>query len=163
MVNHSCVSCSWASLSYKQAYGVDVRIGWNPDSLGITGNCRRSTRRRHRLLRHAEDDVERHQSVAVQAVLVAVARRLKVLAYFPRRLRQSAICAPLLSDDLDGARQRSTGMTDMMDLYGVGDHGGGPTRAMLDEACTGRPHAASVAADGGGPVTPKYEFGTAPS
>ena len=24
-------------------------------------------------------------------------------------------------------------MTEMMDLYGVGDHGGGPTRAMLDE------------------------------
>ncbi len=24
-------------------------------------------------------------------------------------------------------------MTDMMDLYGIGDHGGGPTRAILDE------------------------------
>ena len=24
-------------------------------------------------------------------------------------------------------------MTEMMDLYGIGDHGGGPTRAMLDE------------------------------
>jgi len=25
-------------------------------------------------------------------------------------------------------------MLDMMDLYGIGDHGGGPTRAILDEA-----------------------------
>ena len=31
------------------------------------------------------------------------------------------------------ARERAPGMTDMMDLYGIGDHGGGPTRAMLDQ------------------------------
>ena len=55
-------------------------------------------------------------------------------------------------------------MTDMMDLYGVGDHGGGPTRAMLDEGFHwARPTRTSVAANGGAPVTPKYEFGTAQS
>jgi len=42
----------------------------------------------------------------------------------------------------------------MMDLYGVSDHGGGPTRAMLDEGF----HWA-----GPGHVMPKYEFGTAQS
>jgi len=31
------------------------------------------------------------------------------------------------------ARKRATGLTDMMDLYGIGDHGGGPTRAILDQ------------------------------
>jgi alpha-mannosidase len=42
----------------------------------------------------------------------------------------------------------------MMDLYGIGDHGGGPTRAILDNAFhwTGTGH-----------ITPKYEFGTAQS
>ncbi len=30
---------------FKQAYGVDTRIGWNPDCLGTRGSCRRSTRR----------------------------------------------------------------------------------------------------------------------
>jgi alpha-mannosidase len=55
-------------------------------------------------------------------------------------------------------------MTEMMDLYGVGDHGGGPTRAMLDEGFHwAAPDAATVAADGGAPVTPHYEFGTAQS
>ena len=29
-----CVNCWWANAGYKQAYGVDVRIGWNPDSFG---------------------------------------------------------------------------------------------------------------------------------
>jgi alpha-mannosidase len=55
-------------------------------------------------------------------------------------------------------------MTDMMDLYGVGDHGGGPTRAMLDEGFHwAAPDPTSVAANGGAPVTPHYEFGTAQS
>ena len=28
---------------FQKEYGVDVRIGWNPDSFGYNGNCRRST------------------------------------------------------------------------------------------------------------------------
>ncbi len=54
--------------------------------------------------------------------------------------------------DLKNAREHSPGMTEMLDLYGVGDHGGGPTRAILDEGF----HWA-----GPNHVTPKYEFGTA--
>ncbi len=30
------------------------------------------------------------------------------------------------------ARQDNPGTTELMHLYGIGDHGGGPTRAMLD-------------------------------
>ena len=45
-------------------------------------------------------------------------------------------------------------MTEMMDLYGIGDHGGGPTRAILDEGL----HWAS-----GDKVVPKMQFGTAQS
>ncbi len=52
----------------------------------------------------------------------------------------------------------------MMDLYGVGDHGGGPTRAMLDEgfhwAATERGIWPRM---GGVPLTPKYQFSTAQS
>jgi alpha-mannosidase len=55
------------------------------------------------------------------------------------------------------ARQRATGETEMMDLYGVGDHGGGPTRAILDEGF----HWAGPNSNGGGHVTPKYQFGIA--
>jgi alpha-mannosidase len=38
-----------------------------------------------------------------------------------------------LSKDLATAAQQAPGMRDMMDLFGVGDHGGGPTRTMLDQ------------------------------
>ena len=36
MANRWCGNCSWASAGIKQSYGVDVRIGWNPDSFGYT-------------------------------------------------------------------------------------------------------------------------------
>src|ERR1035441_6843980 len=56
--------------------------------------------------------------------------------------------------DLTAAREKSPGMTEMLDLYGIGDHGGGPTRAILDEGF----HWAAQ-----GHITPKYEFGSAQS
>ncbi len=87
-----------------------------------------------------------------------------MLTYFPHGYGNEDLRPLRLSDDLVAARERSTGMTDMMDLYGVGDHGGGPTRAMLDEGFRwAQPDAAALAANGGAPVTPHYEFGTAQS
>jgi alpha-mannosidase len=59
-----------------------------------------------------------------------------------------------LSSDLVTARERAPGMTEMMDLYGIGDHGGGPTRAILDNGFHWT---------GSGHVTPNYQFGTAQS
>ena len=57
-----------------------------------------------------------------------------------------------LSADLAQARNVAPGMNEMMDLYGIGDHGGGPTRAILDEG----DHWAT-----GDKVVPKMQFGTA--
>jgi alpha-mannosidase len=87
-----------------------------------------------------------------------------VLTYFPNNYVNLNLSPVRLSDDLATARQRSPGLTEMMDLYGVGDHGGGPTRAILDEGFRwAAPSADAVAANGGEPVTPKYQFGTAQS
>jgi alpha-mannosidase len=119
---------------YKQAYGVDVRIGWNPDSFGYNVATAADLQEERRgLLCYAEDDVERHESTAVQAVLVGVAGWVEGAGVFSARLRNEDLSPVRLSGRFATARQRSTGMTDMMDLYGVGDHGGGPTRAILDE------------------------------
>src|SRR5208337_1626696 len=88
----------------------------------------------------------------------------KVLAYFPHDYVNTTLSPVRLSDDLATARQRSPGLTEMMDLYGIGDHGGGPTRAMLDEGFRWAvPSAAAISANGGEPVTAKYQFGTAQS
>jgi alpha-mannosidase len=138
---------------YKQAYGVDVRIGWNPDSFGYTWQL-------PQIYKKSGVDY-----FVTQKMMWNDTNQLpfklfwwespdgsKVLTYFPHDYGNGNLSPVRLSSDLEIARQQAPGMTEMMDLYGVGDHGGGPTRAMLDEGFhwTADDH-----------VTPKYQFGTA--
>jgi alpha-mannosidase len=150
---------------YKQAYGVDVRIGWNPDSFGYNWQLPQIYKKSG-VDYFVTQKMEWNDTNQLPFKLFwwQSPDGSKVLAYFPHGYGNGDLRPLRLSDDLVAARQRSTGMTDMMDLYGVGDHGGGPTRAMLDEGFHwSTPDAASVAANGGTPITPHYEFGTAQS
>jgi alpha-mannosidase len=150
---------------YKQAYGVDVRIGWNPDSFGYNWQLPQIYKKSG-VDYFVTQKMEWNDTNQLPFKLFwwQSPDGSKVLAYFPHGYGNEDLRPLRLSDDLVAARQRSTGMTDMMDLYGVGDHGGGPTRAMLDEGFHwADPDPASVTANGGAPVTPKFEFGTAQS
>jgi len=150
---------------FKQAYGVDVRIGWNPDSFGYNWQLPQIYKRSG-IDYFVTQKMEWNDTNQLPFKLFwwQSPDGSKVLAYFPHGYGNEDLRPLRLADDLVAARQRSTGMTDMMDLYGVGDHGGGPTRAMLDEGFRwATPDAASLATNGGAPVTPHYEFGTAQS
>ena len=119
---------------YKQAYGVDVRIGWNPDSFGYTWQL-------PQIYKKSGVDYFVTQKMTWNDTNQLPFKLFwwespdgsKVLAYFPHDYANGNLSPLRLSADLAQARQRATGMTDMMDLYGIGDHGGGPTRAILDE------------------------------
>jgi alpha-mannosidase len=138
---------------YKQAYGVDVRIGWNPDSFGYTWQL-------PQIYKKSGVDYFVTQKMTWNDTNQLPFKLFwwespdgsKVLTYFPHDYVNLDMNPDRLANDLVTARNRAPGMTDMMDLYGVGDHGGGPTRAILDEAS----HWAAP-----GHITPKYEFGTA--
>ena len=138
---------------YKQAYGVDVRVGWNPDSFGYTWQL-------PQIYKKSGVDYFVTQKMAWNDTNQLPFKLFwwespdgsKVLAYFPHDYVNTTLNPVRLSQDLSIARDHSPGLLDMMDLYGIGDHGGGPTRAILDE---GFHHI------GSGHVTPKYEFGTA--
>jgi len=80
-----------------------------------------------------------------------------VLAYFPHDYANDNLNPVRLSEDLATARTRATGETEIMDLYGVGDHGGGPTRAILDQG----EHWAAPSMPSH--VMPRMQFGTAQS
>ncbi len=150
---------------YKQAYGVDVRIGWNPDSFGYNWQLPQIYKKSG-VDYFVTQKMEWNDTNQLPFKLFwwQSPDGSKVLAYFPHGYGNQDLRPLRLADDLVAARQRSTGMTDMMDLYGVGDHGGGPTRAMLDEGFHwATPDPASVTANGGAPVTPHFEFGTAQS
>jgi alpha-mannosidase len=138
---------------YKNAYGVDVRIGWNPDSFGYTWQL-------PQIYKKSGVDYFVTQKMTWNDTNQLPFKLFwwespdgsKVLTYFPHDYVNLDMNPDRLAFDLVTARNRAPGMLDMMDLYGIGDHGGGPTRAILDEAS----HWAAP-----GHVTPKYEFGTA--
>ncbi len=150
---------------YKQAYGVDVRIGWNPDSFGYTWQL-------PQIYKKSGIDYFVTQKMTWSDTNQLPFKLFwwqspdgsKVLTYFPHDYANDTLGPVRLSGDLAVARERAPGMTEMMDLYGVGDHGGGPTRVMLDQGFHwADPGATAIAADGGALVTPKYQFGTAQS
>jgi len=85
---------------------------------------------------------------------VGVAGRVEGVVLFPHDYANDNLNLVRLSRDYVIAQKQATGLPGIMDLYGIGDHGGGPTRAILDEGF----HWAAP-----GHVTPKIEFGTAQS
>jgi alpha-mannosidase len=143
---------------YKQAYGVDVRIGWNPDSFGYTWQL-------PQIYKKSGVDYFVTQKMTWNDTNQLPFKLFwwespdgsKVLAYFPHDYGNDNLNPTRLATDLVQARQRSTGLTDIMDLYGIGDHGGGPTRAVLDEGSHWTTPSTPAK------VIPKMQFGIAQS
>jgi alpha-mannosidase len=143
---------------FKQAYGVDVRIGWNPDSFGYTWQL-------PQIYKKSGVDYFVTQKMTWNDTNQLPFKLFwwespdgsKVLTYFPHDYVNLNLNPDRLASDLVVARERAPGMTEMMDLYGIGDHGGGPTRAILDQGF----HWAGPASKGESHLTPKYEFGIA--
>jgi len=140
---------------FQKEYGVDVRIGWNPDSFGYNWQLpqiyKRSGMDYFVTQKMTWNDTNQ---LPLKLFWWQSPDGSKVLTYFPHDYANRNLNPVRLSSDLAVARQRSPGMEQMMDLYGVGDHGGGPTRAMLDEGN----HWAKD-----GMIMPKLQFGTAQS
>ncbi len=146
---------------YKHAYGVDVRIGWNPDSFGYNWQL-------PQIYKKSGVDYFVTQKMTWNDTNQLPFKLFwwespdgsKVLAYFPHDYANNNLDPVRLARDLATARDRATGMNQMMDLYGIGDHGGGPTRAILDEGFHWSPDSAPPA-NSTATVTPKIQFGTA--
>ena len=139
---------------FKQHYGVDVRIGWNPDSFGYNWQL-------PQIYKRAGVDYFVTQKMTWNDTNQLPFKLFwwqspdgsKVLSYFPHDYANDNLDPVRLSGDLAVARQRSPGLSTMMDLYGIGDHGGGPTRTILDQG-EHWAHAADA-------VTPQMKFGLA--
>ena len=139
---------------YKQHYGVDVRIGWNPDSFGYNWQL-------PQIYKRSGVDYFVTQKMTWNDTNQLPFKLFwwqspdgsKVLSYFPHDYANGNLDPVRLSEDLAVARQRDPGLDTMMDLYGIGDHGGGPTRTILDQG-----QHWSQATDA---VTPKLHFGLA--
>ena len=120
---------------FQREYGVDVQIGWNPDSFGYAWQL-------PQIYKKSGVDYFVTQKMAWNDTNQLPFKLFwwespdgsKVLTYFPHDYVHTDLNPVRLAEDLRTARQQAPGMTEMMDLYGIGDHGGGPTRDMLDQA-----------------------------
>jgi alpha-mannosidase len=119
---------------FQKEYGVDVRIGWNPDSFGYTWQL-------PQIYKRSGIDYFVTQKMTWNDTNQLPFKLFwwespdgsKVLTYFPHDYGNPNLNPVRLSYDVVQARTRAPGLLEVMDLYGIGDHGGGPTRAILDE------------------------------
>ena len=137
---------------FQQHYGVDVRVGWNPDSFGYTWQL-------PQIYKKSGIDYFITQKMSWNETNQLPLKLFwwespdgsKVLTYFPRGYANRDVGPLRLSSDMAKARQYAPGITETLDLYGVGDHGGGPTRMILDQASRWMQP---------GKVAPQMRFGT---
>jgi alpha-mannosidase len=125
---------------FQQKFGVDVKIGWNPDSFGYNWQL-------PQIYKKSGIDYFVTQKLLWAHEFTTFPYKLfwwespdgsRLLTYFPHDYA-GGIDAESLAKDLSiwmpsiyGPELVDT--PEMMHLYGVGDHGGGPTRTMLDNA-----------------------------
>jgi len=131
---------------FQQKFGVNINIGWNPDSFGYNWQLPQIYKRSgidyfvtQKLLWASEFTKFPHRLFWWQAPDGS-----RLLTYFPsdyanqidpqKMARDSATYGPHIWKYNGGTNSAPAGGLDMMYLYGVGDHGGGPTRQDLDTA-----------------------------
>ena len=137
----------------KQLYGITTRVGWNPDSFGYDWQL-------PQIYKKSGMDYFVTSKLAANETNPLPFKIFwwespdgsKVLTYLPHGYGSRNLDPVRLSNDLLKARSFEPGMLEMMDLYGVSDHGGGPTRNELDQGFYWmKPDK----------VVPKIQFGTA--
>ncbi len=146
---------------FQKNFGADIKIGWNPDSFGYNWQL-------PQIYKKSGIDYFVTSKLLWATDYTRFPYRLfwweapdgsRLLTYFPHEYANEfdpqqitqdlAFYAPSIYGSKIGENKDSP---QMLYLYGIGDHGGGPTRAMLDEANRLRdPNT----------VFPKIEFSTA--
>jgi len=120
--------------TFNKLYGKTTRIGWNPDSFGYNWQL-------PQIYKRSGVDYFVTQKMTWNDTNPLPLKLFwwespdgsKVLTYFPHDYANDNLDPTRLAKDLATARKQSPGMLQMMDLYGIGDHGGGPTREVLDQ------------------------------
>ena len=125
---------------FQQKFGVEVKIGWNPDSFGYNWQL-------PQIYKKSGMDTFVTQKLMWAHEFTTFPHKLfwweapdgsRLLTYFPHDYamgidpvqlgKDVSVWVPAIYGEKPPAN------AEMLHLYGVGDHGGGPTRTMLDTA-----------------------------
>ncbi len=137
---------------FKEKFGTDVRIGWNPDSFGYNWQL-------PQIYKKSGIDYFVTQKMTWNDMNQLPMKLFwwqspdgsRVMTYFPHDY-VNQIDPLRIASDVAALQAAHPGVPEMMHLYGVGDHGGGPTRVMLENG---------VRWSQDDVVFPKASFGTA--
>ncbi|MGB2868888.1 MAG: glycoside hydrolase family 38 C-terminal domain-containing protein [Bacteroidota bacterium] len=121
----------YAKRYFREKFGVDVKIGWNPDSFGYNWNM-------PQFYQNAGIDAFITQKIGWNDTNVFPYRVFwwegpdgsKILTYFPYDY-VNEITHPYQLVDWLRQFEANTGFKKMEVLFGVGDHGGGPSLEMM--------------------------------
>jgi len=125
---------------FQKNFGVDVKIGWNPDSFGYNWQLPQIYSKSGMGYFVTQKLLWAHEFTTFPYKLFwwQAPDGSRLLTYFPHDYAGGIDAVPLGTDvsiwmpSIYGPKV--TDHPEMMHLYGVGDHGGGPTRVMLDHA-----------------------------
>lgn len=117
---------------FRKKLGVNITTGWNPDSFGYHGNM-------PAFFQHAGIDAFITQKIGWNETNVFPYRVFwweapggdRVLSYFPFDYVNS-VEDPFRLVDWLRQFEANTGYRNLLVLFGVGDHGGGPSMEMID-------------------------------
>jgi alpha-mannosidase len=124
----------------RDKFGVDTKIGWNPDSFGYNAQLPQIYKKSGMDYFVTQKLLWAHEFTTFPYKMFwwEAPDGSRLLTYFPHDYA-GGIDAPALGKDVSvwapaiyGPQLKEKPLT--MHLFGVGDHGGGPTRAMLDNA-----------------------------
>ena len=125
---------------FQSRFGVDVKIGWNPDSFGYNWQLPQiySKSGMGYFVTQKLQWAHEFTTFPYKVFWWQSPDGSRLLTYFPRDYAAS-IEGPSMAKDLSVWAPSIYGATlhdspEILHLYGVGDHGGGPTRQMLDNA-----------------------------
>jgi alpha-mannosidase len=118
---------------FQQKFGVEVRIGWNPDSFGYNWQLPQIYKRSG-LDYFITQKMSWNDTTKIPYKLFwwESPDGSRILTYFPHDY-VNEIDPVRISQDV-AEYVPKTGLPEILHLYGIGDHGGGPTRTMLDSA-----------------------------
>jgi alpha-mannosidase len=125
---------------FQKNFGVDVKIGWNPDSFGYNYQLPQIYKKSGMDYFVTQKLMWAHEftTFPYKYFWWQAPDGSRLLTYFPHDYADGIDAIPL-AGQIAVWMPSIYGKTipekpEMMHLYGVGDHGGGPTRVMLDHA-----------------------------